>query len=159
MVVLRDDKPVPVIVAGACVFVAGLVLGAIMQNWDVALLRPHSPASDNAVLKDSTTFAYLVLGFFHFGGMVAGLVVAAFGLLSLAFDGTEGTRLRTVAVCVLGPLALLATWLVWTFAILPGSVGFRIEPKRFRWDWVAWLVCQGALFVWASVVLAVEALR
>ena len=157
MVLLRDDKPVPVIVAGACVFVAGLVLGAIMQNWDAALLRPHSPASDNVVLKDSTTFAYLVVGFFHFGGMVAGLVVAAFGLLSLAFDDGAATTVRTVALCVLGPVAFLATWLVWTFWILPGSVGFRLESGRFRWDWVAWLACQGVLFVWASVVLAVEA--
>ena len=159
MVLLHDDKPTPVIVAGVAVFVAGLVLGAVMQNWDAALLRPHSTPEDNVVLKDSTTFVYLVVGFFHFGGMVAGLIVVVCGLLSLALDDDAATFLRALALCVLGPISFLTTWLVWTFWILPHGVKFTLKLSEFRADWVAWLLCQGVLFVWATVVLAVEGLR
>lgn len=109
MVLLQDDKPTPVIVAGAIVFVAGLVLGAIMQNWDVALLRPHAEPAKNVILGDSTTFVYLVVGFFHFGGMVSGLVVVLLGLFSLAFND-NATAVRAFALSVLGPVAFLLTW-------------------------------------------------
>ena len=160
MVLLQDDKPTPVIVAGTAVFVAGLVLGAVMQNWDVALLRPHSTPGDNVVLKDSTAFAYLVVGLFHFGGMVAGLVVVAFGLLSLALnDDDSATSMRTAALVVLGPLAFFVTWLVWTFWILPHGVGFTLKLSEFRMDWVAWLLCQAALCLWAAIALAVDAFQ
>ena len=157
MVVQQDSDVVPVLVASATLFVSAFVLGAIMQNWDVALLRPSSPADKNIILGDTTTVAYLIIGFFHFGGMLGGLVMGVGALLSVGFGQVSGAYIRAFLVGVALPMSYLITFIVWVSYTLP-SFGWVWDLDRVDRGWLTWSVAWAVLFGYLMLRFAIDSL-
>ena len=155
MVVLQDGDLRPVFTAAAAVFFSAFVLGAIMQNWPAALLRP---SGENALFKDSTTVAYLVVGFFHFGGMVAGLLILLAGLV-LSMSGMPAARgVASVLVVVAAPVSFVVVFAVWTQVTLRELGWDRLWLSTADRPWLLWAGCQGVLVLYAIIRFGVDGL-
>ena len=155
MVVLQDGHPVPLLTAAAAVFFSAFVLGALMQNWQAALLRP---GENNALFKDSTTAAYLVVGFFHFGGMIAGLLILLAGLIVSVSGALAAKTAASVLVVVCAPLSFVVVFIVWTLVFLREYGWSRLWLSEADQGWLIWAGCQGALVVYAVFRFGIDGL-
>lgn len=150
MVVLQVQGFVPLLAGSGVVFASALLLGVVMQNWDVALLRPSQGVSSNALLADTATAAYTVVGFLHFGGMVGGFCTAAGTLLSIPFDPVTGQSIRIFLCAVVFPVALVVTFVVWLFWVLPALNTWKEGLWNADGMWVAWFAAHAVLFAVAA---------
>lgn len=155
MVVLQDGDLRPVFTAAAVVFFSAFVLGAMMQNWPAALLRP---GQNNALFKDSTTVAYLIVGFFHFGGMVAGLLILLAGLILSVSGMPAAKKVASVLVVVAAPASFVVVFLVWTQVTLRELGWDRLWLSRADQPWLLWFGCQGVLVLYALVRFGIDGL-
>ena len=158
MVVLQDDTFAPLMIAGVVLFFSAFVLGAVMQNWDVALFKPSPNAEDNVVFGDSTAIAYMIIGFFHFGGMISGVALASGSLLTLLLAAKTAQRVRALLLASVLPLGFGVTFFVWVLYTLPGF-GWVFSAMRVDRAWVSWATMQGVLLVYLSVRFAYDVLR
>ncbi len=157
MVELRDDTFLPLLVASLVLFVSSFLLGAVMQNWDAALLRPSNPGDANVVLGDSTTMAYLIVGFFHFGGMVSGAALFLGSLVTLPFDEAYAQRIRALLIAGTLPLGFGLTFVLWVFFTLP-RFGWVVSPMRFDRALGLWLVVETLMLLFLAVRFAHDVL-
>lgn len=159
MVVLQDDRAEPLAMAGLAVGVAGFVLGAVILNWDAALLRAESPGSNNVLFGNSTMVVYQIVGFFHFGGVIAGLLMLVMAALSTLLSSDSAHTLRKVTLGVLVPVTFVVVFLVWTFRVLRVDRQWTLDSKRVDGAWLAWLVAHTGLYVAAGVMVARDVLK
>lgn len=155
MVVLQDGDLRAVFTAAAVVFFSAFVLGALMQNWPAALLRP---GENNALFKDSATVAYLIVGFFHFGGMVAGFLILLAGLI-LSVSGMPAAKwIASALVVVAAPASFVVVFIVWTQVSLRELGWDRLWLSQADRTWLLWGGCQGVLVVYAIVRFGIDGL-
>ena len=163
----------PVILSGVSIFLSAFFLGGLMQRWVGAILNPLPDTNSTAIyqqgsgksaiisnepksviLSDSKEVVYLIIGFLHFGGMLAGAAIALLAVLSQIFVGQP---VRVFAILVAAPVAFFGTCAFWVLYTLPSFKTFVLDSERFDQFWFLWLLGIAGLLLAAWIRLAYDA--